>query len=204
MESFDAASRAGVDGIETDLRLSRDGEIVLFHDRFTGANEELAVDSCTRDELSSAAGYTVPTLEETLAERLDLHWILEIKCPTVLDRLVTVLAPRAVRARCIVISFHHEVISELRNRCDVECGLTTYHRPRPDADVDDAAFDLGIRHLVWGYPWIDDGLLARSAARGFSNWAYSVRSSEDHRKARSLNLAGVITDYPERFTDVKP
>ena len=53
MGAFRAAMREGYT-IETDVRLSKDGEIMVFHDdhlfRMTGAN--LAVADCTAEELS--------------------------------------------------------------------------------------------------------------------------------------------------------
>lgn len=69
--AFSKALEAGVDGIETDLRLSRDGHAMIFHDdtlkRMTG--HKAAVESLTLAELKAlniGAAQSIPTLEELL------------------------------------------------------------------------------------------------------------------------------------------
>jgi len=44
MESFEAAARAGIPGIELDVHLTRDGALVVFHDDTTGRIEAFAQD----------------------------------------------------------------------------------------------------------------------------------------------------------------
>ena len=58
IEAFKAAIERGVDGIETDIRLSADGIPILFHDRFVIDGRE--VSSLSHAELSKAVGYSVP------------------------------------------------------------------------------------------------------------------------------------------------
>jgi len=83
--AFTKALEAGADGIETDLRLSRDGEVVIFHDddlkAITGHNdvpEALTLEELKR--LDAGKGEQIPTLDELLlltSARATL--ILEIK-----------------------------------------------------------------------------------------------------------------------------
>ncbi len=82
--AFEKALEAGADGIETDLRLSQDNKIVLFHDatllRMTG--QKGSIETSTLAELKSyeVKGEKIATLEELLSlvqGRLTL--ILEIK-----------------------------------------------------------------------------------------------------------------------------
>jgi glycerophosphoryl diester phosphodiesterase len=61
-DAFESALRLGVNGIETDLRLSADGDLILFHDRLTPDGR--AIESLSRSALSAAVGYPIPTLEE--------------------------------------------------------------------------------------------------------------------------------------------
>ncbi len=57
------AIAADVDGIETDIRLSADGEPILFHDRL--APNGRAVAALSRIELQETTGHEIPTLDET-------------------------------------------------------------------------------------------------------------------------------------------
>ena len=78
-------------GIELDVQLTRDGELVVFHDLTTGgllSGDDVAVVDTTLHDLKTRtflkpadADETVPTLEEVmlLCERLDTHVVVELK-----------------------------------------------------------------------------------------------------------------------------
>lgn len=83
LEAFELARTAGADGIELDVRLDRDGNVVVFHDRDLqrlcgrpGCIEELT--AAERKELR-VRGAAVPTLEEVLHGLGDLEVNVEIK-----------------------------------------------------------------------------------------------------------------------------
>ncbi len=97
--AFQKALESGADGIETDLRLTKDDEIVLFHDkdlmRVSGHND--AVETLTREALKRfdvGLGERIPTVDELLAlvkGRCTL--ILEIKYhPDTYKKLCELLA----------------------------------------------------------------------------------------------------------------
>lgn len=77
LESFACAWERGVDGVEVDCRLTRDGEIVILHDPDTGriGDRKLKVRESTlealkqvevvgRDRILVGKGFRIPTLEE--------------------------------------------------------------------------------------------------------------------------------------------
>ncbi len=83
MAAFELAREAGADGIELDVRLDRDGTVVVFHDRELtrlcgrpGCIEELS--AADRMELR-VSGEPVPTLAEVLDMLGDLELNVEIK-----------------------------------------------------------------------------------------------------------------------------
>src|SRR6266436_1206940 len=82
LESFAAAVAMGVDGIETDIRLSADRVPILFHDHLAPDGRDVAL--LSHGELAKAAGYPIPTLEQALQLPLgksDFLWNLEVKTP---------------------------------------------------------------------------------------------------------------------------
>src|SRR5437016_4540429 len=89
IDAFSAAVAMGVDGIETDIRLSADHLPILFHDRL--APNGVAVASLSRDELSAMVGYQVPTLDTALELFAGVLWNLEIKTPLALEILVQIV-----------------------------------------------------------------------------------------------------------------
>jgi len=83
LEAFELARSAGADGIELDVRLDRDGNVVVFHDRDLvrlcgrpGSMEELSADERKALRVRGAA---VPTLEEVFHMLGDLELDVEIK-----------------------------------------------------------------------------------------------------------------------------
>ena len=83
LEAFELARSAGADGIELDVRLDRDGTVVVFHDRDLqrlcgrpGCIEELSADERKTLRVRGAA---VPTLEDVFHMLGDLDVNVELK-----------------------------------------------------------------------------------------------------------------------------
>ncbi len=74
MESFEAAARAGIPGIELDVHLTRDGALVVFHDDTTGRIEALVESGAQRElaRIASPATTAAPAREES-AVGIDSH-----------------------------------------------------------------------------------------------------------------------------------
>ncbi|SFU56696.1 glycerophosphodiester phosphodiesterase [Nitrosospira multiformis] len=197
LEAFEAAIMAGVNGIETDVRMSRDGVPVLVHDRVMATGQ--AVSDLAHREIEGVLGYKIPTLDEALAHFPDILWNIEIKT---LDRLSTVfgvLEKYQTRHRIIVSSFRHDLIAICASSLKLNCGLLVAHRPQTldsllaDFDRDGNA---RINHLVWDYNVLDEALLMQAAANGFRNFVYGPVTRAEHEECRQMGVDGVITDYP--------
>ena len=63
LAAFEQAIDLGADMIEFDVRRTRDGELILFHDREIAG---LAVASLSRSEITDRAGLLPPLLDEAL------------------------------------------------------------------------------------------------------------------------------------------
>jgi glycerophosphoryl diester phosphodiesterase len=205
LAAFATAIALGADGIETDVRLSRDGRLVLFHDRLAPDGREVA--SLSAAELAAAAGYPVPTLDEALARFPDLFWNVEIKVPAAvpatLERIDRFLRdPGGARRpeRLLISSFWHPLVEPFTRFPGVECGLLLASRPASfDAFAGLFPRDGSIRTAVWAYEVLDPALLDQGRALGFRNYVYGVETEEEHRHCAELPLAGVITDHLERL-----
>src|SRR5262245_45207319 len=71
MPAFESALKLGVDGIEMDLQLSRDGRVVVFHDddleRLAGRPGSVSELNWTElENIPLASGGRIPTLETLL------------------------------------------------------------------------------------------------------------------------------------------
>lgn len=196
LAAFACALAAGFHGLETDVRLSADEELVLFHDRSTP--DGLAIANLTRAELSIEMGYLVPTLAEALEAFPEAFWNIEIKSPSATPAIFNLLHRLSDRQQVLLTSFHHDVIIEAAEKLDIECGLLIAHRPPAlNTVLYPAIPHPRLRTLVWDYEVLDPALLQQANALGFSNWAYGAQTEYEHVLCLESGLHGMITDYPE-------
>ena len=191
LAAFRRAVAAGVDGIETDLRLDENGELVLFHDRF--APDGRAVESLTREELSRAAGYPVPSLTEALGDGADVLWNLEIKVREATEPTINLLRQLAGRRRVLVTSFLHPVVVEIVSKLDVEGGLLVAHDPIDGLPL--RQWHPRLRSIVFDCATAAPGTIRRATEAGFDVYLYNTTTAEDHRRARACGVHGLITDH---------
>lgn len=125
MRAFELAVAAGADGLEFDVRLDGDGEVVVFHDatldRLVGRPGTLRALSATERKALRVRGEPVPLLADVL-DAFDLELDIEIKSERVgrNDDLVAavakLLAPSRSRDRMMVSSFDPAVLLQLHHR----------------------------------------------------------------------------------------
>jgi glycerophosphoryl diester phosphodiesterase len=113
---FASGERVGVDEIELDVRATRDGELVIVHDRTLARTAAASsphlhtpIEELTFDEVRSVdlgEGQLVPTFEETL-DATSVLLQVEIKAPSAARPLAQFLKNRPVSdlQRCLFTSF---------------------------------------------------------------------------------------------------
>ena len=197
LAAFEAAVMVGVSGIETDVRMSRDGLPVLIHDRVTASGQAIA--DLTRREIEQNVGHEVPTLDEALLHFPGILWNVEVKTMDALPATREVLEKHQAGHRILVTSFRHDLVAICASTLKVNCGLLVAHRPRTLSSLL-ADFNSDgnprVNHIVWDYNVLDDVLLKQAAVDGFRNFVYGPITKAEHDECRLLNVDGVITDYP--------
>jgi glycerophosphoryl diester phosphodiesterase len=203
-EAFERALRLGVDGIETDLQISADGHLILFHNRL--APDGRATGALRRDELSALVGYPIPTLEEVLQQYPGVLWNIEIKTPAVLAPAVAILRQFCRTRRLLITSFWHTVIEDISQRLDVDCGIVVAHRPFARAVPPFGWWpETGrVQTVVWAYPIVDAEIVAQTARQGRRNFIYGVETAQDRVHCAALQVDGVITDHPDLWLPTRP
>ena len=200
LAAFEAAVACGVDGIETDVRLSRDDLPLLLHDRVVAGR---AVSEMTRSELEAALGHPVPTLADALERFPDILWNIEIKTPKALPATLAVLRQYQDKRRLMVTSFRHDVVLACAQALPIECGLLIAQRPANLAAMLQQCEDYAnLRILAWDYNILDEALLNAAVEQGWRNFVYGAQTCEEHEHCKRLGLAGLITDHPELAKDI--
>ncbi|MER5495442.1 glycerophosphodiester phosphodiesterase family protein [Streptomyces sp. NPDC002490] len=199
LRSFRAAERAGLDVIELDLHLSKDGALVVMHDarvdRTTDGSGAIADQTLEQlRALDAGLGERVPVFEEVLdAVRSPLQ--AEIKDVAAARSLAEVLHARDLVPRVEVISFHDEALSEVSRL--VPGVRTALVASRYGLDVVDRATAVGAGTLVLNIRRLTLEVVehARRADLRIIGWV--VNTPAHLRLARALGLDGATTDHPE-------
>ncbi|CAM5683760.1 Glycerophosphodiester phosphodiesterase OS=Streptomyces canus OX=58343 GN=AQI96_39760 PE=4 SV=1 [Streptomyces canus] len=207
LRSFVAAQQAGLDLIELDLHLSKDGALVVMHDtdvdRTTDGTGPIAEKTLTElRALDAGRGERVPVFEEVLdAVRSPLQ--AEIKDIAAARALAEVMLRRNLVSRVEVSSFHDEAIAEIGRL--VPGVRTALIGSRFGPDIVERAVEAGAGTVCLNIRRITLEVVeaARKADLKIIGW---VVNTQDHlRLVRALELDGATTDYPEikrtgRFT----
>lgn len=211
--SFTQAIQAGVDGIEFDVRLSKDGQLIVFHDknlvRVAGdarKPNELTVKELNQIELRGAGN--IPLINEvTTAVPAPLILDFEIKDPEAAPLLFTKLKTSAgLRERAIVSSFHLDVLKACKEQLPDVRRLVLLH----------SWVSIVSRKIIWPQvfeiePWavgtrigsLNPSRVRWLHARGYKVGAFDERSSV--RAARRMAKLGVdiaMTYRPDAILNI--
>jgi glycerophosphoryl diester phosphodiesterase len=214
--AFDRALELGVDMIELDVQLTRDGELVVLHDRELGRTvaarglvrehalaELRALDAGTWYALEYAAARVLSLAEviALVAGRAALN--VEIKSPEPDWRatarvLLDLLAATGRAEDTIVSSFELGALACVRERAAAARLGVLWHSADLDAMWRRAeALAATSVHPQWSL--IDAPLIAAARERGLAVIAWTVNEPEAIAHLVALGVDGIISDYPERL-----
>ena len=127
-------------------------------------------------------------------------WNVEIKTSEALPVTLAVLDRYVGKRRLFVTSFRHDVVEAIARHSAVDCGLLLAHRPLDvGAIMAGCAAWPGIRAMVWDYNVVDAAALSTVTANGWDNYVYGAVTRAEHQHCAQLELAGLITDYPQHI-----
>jgi glycerophosphoryl diester phosphodiesterase len=203
LASITKALALGVDFVEIDVRATRDGHPVVFHDRRVDATTDGsgAVIELTREEmlrLRTADGQPIPTLEDALAcinNRVGL--MLDIKSPGIVKRVwASVTGNKFVRPVIYASFLHTELLAVKR----LASGAHTMAL-LDSAPVHPTAFarDAEVTHVGLGTDCLTGEFVNALHREGLRVFVYTVNEPSDIAWVRSLGVDGIISDFPERI-----
>jgi len=217
MAAFRRAVEMGVSFIETDLQLSRDARLVAIHDpsveRTTNA-QGLVKEYTLRElrELDAGswfdpkfAGEKIPTLEEIIhfARETDVVFFLEVKSNDtwgVEHALVSALRQAQEVARASILSFDPSALANVR-RLEPTLISGLLLDQSPETAVAEAA-RVGARQIAPHHKLLTKNLVAAAHASHLQVITWTVNEPADMRAALATGVNGVMTDYPDRLTQV--
>lgn len=218
IESFDRAEVLGVDAIEFDVRQTRDGEAVVFHDEeIVLGNQRVSIRSFTVREIeklllpSEFGEFRIPRLEEVFHRYGHaMRYLVEVKTSAqtqlgLMARRVGSLAGEfGLRARCLVASFDAEFLRKMRETdselatsflFDHPVALPEPGRATPLFPPVDA---IGPRRDL-----ITALLLSQAVEAGLTVHPWTVDETEEIRRLIEAGVASVTTNAPDMALRVR-
>ena len=191
LPAFALAEEQGADGVELDVQLTRDGQVVVIHDEKINrtSDGEGFVRDYTLEELKAFSfhaqmeeyrGVKIPTLEEVLKTlkpgkmqvnielKTGIFWYPEIEKKT-----IDIVRRMGMETRVIYSSFNHDSIQEILK-------------------LNPLAENLYMPELFEDYK--KSGLKIR---------VWTVNRKEDMKKFIENDLEAVITNYPDLALEVR-
>lgn len=220
MLAFEKALEAGAEGIEFDVHLTKDGQLVIIHDELldrTTDGKGLVAD-CTLEELrrlDASAEFKgvygvnrIPTLEEyyRLIEGRDFFTNIELKTgviwyPGIEKKVLEVLDRFDRRKDTVISSFNHFSILRMKELApDITCGFLEESRI-----IGPAAYCVKHGVECWHplcYDMTQDVVRELKSA-GIKINAWTVNRREDMEDMLRKGIDGVITNFPDLFGEVR-
>lgn len=199
--AFSEAVRLGIDGIELDVRVTRDGKAVVLHDadlrRVAGDNRK--VEALTHHDLEQVElrhGAGIPLLDDVTAcvpppIRIDF----EVKDPEAFEIVARKLKTSAgLRARALISTFHEDVAAEARKVLpDVKCFLLMKHWPILWSRFAERAAELGVSGIGCSSNGWTDVRAEKAKAHGFETVAWEPMGLRSMRH-RAIRLEKIGID----------
>lgn len=221
LPSYKKAVELNADFIEIDLRMTKDGHLVSFHDTTLDRTSDSKGDisGFTLSELktldagswfsSEFAGEQVLTIEEILDSfGDDTNYYIETRLvnekPVMEEKLLQILSRKGLLDKVVIQSFSPESLAKIKTlNDDIPLTLLVF-----DRDVDELDFtevkkyvdNVGPNGDAIDREFVDQ---AHSHGLGVHVWFYRDKEKEQIERLLSYGVDGVFTDYLENTLRIK-
>ncbi|MGD2151501.1 MAG: glycerophosphodiester phosphodiesterase family protein [Desulfobacterales bacterium] len=205
IESIDCAIEMGVDYIEIDVQPTRDGRLVVFHDRtmrrLTGLHgyvrEYTFVELAEKANLSNRQ--KIPSFEEVcdLVSKSNVGLFVEIKSPGIESIILKTLRKYFDISSCLMGSFYHRSILKLKQidptvktiALMVGVPLTTRNIVR----------DSQCNYLGLGIGSLDEQQIQEVRSEGCGVIVWTVDEADELPLLCELGIDGVVSNFPDKI-----
>ena len=214
LEAFRLAMNQGADGIELDVHLTKDGEVVVIHDETLDrtSNGHGKVRDYTLEELKKFSyhnhmkkyeGVSIPTLKEVLDLVKDSAMKVNIELKTgfywydgIEEKTMKIVRDSKMEDRVIYSSFNHYSVQKVLEQdsyaetaylfSDVTLNMEKYAKATGVKGLHPCIYHLKMADFLETY--LRSGLKVR---------VWTVNKKEDMKRFIDAGVDGVITNYPD-------
>ncbi len=209
--AIQSALDASADWIEIDIRQTKDGQLVAFHDPVLDAKTDCCGElaSMNTDELQRCTVLANPpgkvlSLDEILA-RFDngsIKWVLDVKSPGIRKPLLDCLERNGVAKQRAIVFGEYRILEEYRDS-GMKLGYTTIFRSSfrrvvfSPEEIIQRCQALGCQLLVMPISLVTPEFSARTEAAGIEIWCFKTAAVHDMLYAvTDCGVTGLIVDNP--------
>lgn len=209
LRAVQAAIDEGVDAVEIDVQLTKDGMVVLHHDlslqRMTGLSKrvsDLTYEQLLEVDLGKQTGVSqevdhIPLLSEVLAEAQGkTKLIVDLKPygpgKVLANKVVELIEQFEMIDDSYIQSFDRQTLQQIRERNpDIKIGQILYFA------VGDLSL-LDVDFYTIEKAMLTEQLVERAHRNGREVWVWTVNSEWNLKEVLKFEVDGIITDYPTR------
>jgi glycerophosphoryl diester phosphodiesterase len=219
LAAFQRAFRVGADGIETDIRLTRDGVVVVYHDDYFGRVEGLPqaqrtrlISDMTYAELTAqtlipvgedTGGRRVPTLNDLLAQIHGPLLNIELKRCAKFDDLVkktiAILRDYAALDRIVLEAPDLDTAKKLRKGLGQRLKLhinPEYNHTVPLRESLKTLLKFKPHSVSISYKLLSRDMVESAHRAGVEVWVWTVNDNGVAERMRELGVDAIKTDRP--------
>ena len=218
MLAYEKAIAAGCDGIELDVHLTADEELVLIHDERVDRTTDGTgfVGRMTLAELralDASAGFRgqygvnrIPTLREyfELAKAAGIMTNIELKTgvytyPGIEAKVLEMIDDFGLREKIVISSFNHYSVKRMQVLApDMTYGLLEESRV---IGLPDYTAAQGVQAVHPEYHMVDEEFMAAARGHGLAVNVWTVNSEYAMNRLAALGVDMMIGNYPDRCTE---
>ena len=212
LAAFDAVAKRGFKYVETDVRTTRDGQLIVFHDRDLARIHGLPyrVESLTYPELSELvegveAETRPPLLVDALGEFPELRFNIDLKDAGGVRAVAGVLARTQAHRRVCLTSFSEARVAAVRQELGpgvcTGVGLGAAVRVLTQFLLRSEPLRTAGAVLQFPFRWAGQTLITSSLIQavhtsGLQVHVWTLNDPESIGDALRLNVDGIMTDAP--------
>lgn len=220
VEAFALAMEQGADGIELDVQMTKDDQVVVIHDETidrvsdgTGAVRDYTLEELKKfhfsNHMENYENAVIPTLKEVLDLIKSSSMLLNIELktgiywyPNLEEKTMELVKEAGMEDRVIYSSFNHYSIKKILElnphaECaflysDVILNVDKYAKNAGVCGLHPAVYHLKMAEFLKEYQ--ESGLKVR---------VWTVNKKEDMEKFIKADLEAVITNYPDKALEIR-
>ena len=217
MLAFEKALEIGCEGIEFDVHLTKDGELVIIHDELIdrtsgqhGVVKDMTYEELCQVNFNYPAKFgnhfpfqRIPTMREyfTLVQERDILFNIELKTgvfeyPGIEQAVYDLIRQYHMEEKVIISSFNHHSVMRMKKLApELACGfLSETWILDAGAYVHDHGIEAYHPHLYMLTPEVTADLKAHGCA--INTW--TVNEISDIDRMIALEVDGIISNFPDR------